>query len=111
MKYIKTFENKTYACKCWELFPRDPYLRISLKNIGIKPDRIDYWYNVISELRPESIYLYHDYYLSGSDTWLWNENFVSEYNNLAIIFMGVAKATPDQIKEYELMKNANKYNL
>jgi len=112
MKYIKAFEDvNDYQCICWKIYTRDPYLHIVLKNIGVSSDKIDEWFNSIRNQRIESIYFYHDYFNNGRDVWLWHDEFIPENNNKEIIFMGDAKATPEQIEQFEIEKNIEKYNL
>lgn len=115
MKYIKTFEAvepKEYG-EYWKINTDTPYYEISLNKIGMPKDvQKDY---IDSDIK-RSFKRYEFIFIlkaqannpSGFD-WSWSD-YESAYKK-KFRNMGEVEITTEDIEEWELNKNANKYNL
>ena len=117
MKYIKTYEKyekpkNTY----WKIRTDIPYFEISLDRIGMVEDEETTYIRMRNEkhlINKKYIYIGLNYDINTTGTigsefyWANDTNpFVNDYE-----YDGEIEITPEEIEEWHLKNDANKYNL
>lgn len=121
MKYIKKFEYIKYIGEFWILNTDEPIFEISLTKIGVNRKRIDEFlnsemYKCYKKICGSLTYNCVDDKIYGLNyfnfDWMPGDIYGKEYyESNDFKYMGEVIVTGDEIEQYEIKKNANKYNL
>ena len=121
MKYIKKFENHEYIGEFWLIRTDKPYMELSLHKIGATQSEIER-FNLSSTYKlHDKIYISMRYnFVNGVIDGLNNDNcgwmpgdangdffYIKNKFN----YMGEVIITDEDIEEYSIKKNIEKYNL
>lgn len=109
MKYLKKYENFETPKNCyWKVRTDTPYFEISLGKIGITEDEQEDFI-VHKEFLDKNKFIYIGLEFVGIGTQYFyaeNPDCFKKYS-----FNGEVKITPEEVKEWQLKNDANKYNL
>jgi len=131
MKHLKTYENVTqYKYKdilnIWKIPYKLPHTEIAAQKLGADLSTYDLYYNGKKKYKSNYIYFisqindcnYRTISPDGScgELWFFGENlkdinFKAECENLEPTYHGELEITNEDIEEYILRKDAEKYNL
>lgn len=121
MKYIKKFENNEYDGEFWLMRTDAPYLEISLQIIGVSQSEIKQIIYSKRIKKSDKCYISMRYNIVdgkivglNNDKWSWmpgDSNGKRWYINERLNYMGEVIVTDEDIEEYNLKKDAEKYNL
>lgn len=104
MEYIKMFENhnKKYY---WRIRVEEPYFSISINKLNLSKNQKDYLLDN-NLIRKEKYIYISDYY-----AYSWIKDKSNSYKNSGYIYKGDVEVTPEDIQNWEISKDLEKYNL
>jgi len=105
MKYIKHFEQKD---KVWLIRTDEPYFSVSLDKLGLKIKEETKKH--MMKHKYDKIYIKIDSSGTHRQPWGWSDDY-EIFTKRNIKNMGEIELTDDEINDFLIKQNMNKYNL